>query len=109
MELNMLSLFSGIGAFEKALQNIGIKVNLKNFCEIDKYASQAYCAIHKVDKKLILFCQYVDKNHKNYIFPANIGQLFFKVSFTSIHLWLFEPAHFNLKFFSSSINCPQTT
>lgn len=54
MELNMLSLFSGIGAFEKALENIGIKINLKNFCEIDKYASQAYCAIHKVDKKLNL-------------------------------------------------------
>ena len=48
MELNMLSLFSGIGAFEKALENIGIKINLKNFCEIDKYASQAYCAIHIV-------------------------------------------------------------
>ena len=54
MKLNMLSLFSGIGAFEKALENIGIKINLKNFCEIDKYASQAYCAIHKVDKKLNL-------------------------------------------------------
>lgn len=54
MELNMLSLFSGIGAFEKALENIGIKINLKNFCEIDKYASQAYCAVHNVDKKLNL-------------------------------------------------------
>ena len=68
MELNMLSLFSGIGAFEKALENIGIKINLKNFCEIDKYASQAYCAIHKVDKKLILFCQHVDKNVKKILF-----------------------------------------
>lgn len=55
MELKMLSLFSGIGAFEKALENIGIKINLVNFCEIDKYASQAYCAIHNVDKKLILY------------------------------------------------------
>lgn len=54
MELNMLSLFSGIGAFEKALENIGIRINLKNFCEIDKYASQAYCAVHNVDKKLNL-------------------------------------------------------
>ena len=54
MELNMLSLFSGIGAFEKALENIGIKINLKNFCEIDKYATQAYCAIHNIDKKLNL-------------------------------------------------------
>lgn len=54
MELKMLSLFSGIGAFERALENIGIKINLVNFCEIDKYASQAYCAIHNVDKKLNL-------------------------------------------------------
>ena len=45
MELKMLSLFSGIGAFEKALENIGIKINLVNFCEIDKYASQAYCCL----------------------------------------------------------------
>lgn len=54
MELNMLSLFSGIGAFEKALENIGIEINLVNFCEIDKYATQAYCAIHNIDKKLNL-------------------------------------------------------
>ena len=60
----MLSLFSGIGAFEKSLENIGIKINLINFCEIDKYATQAYCAIHGVDKKLILCiisCQDSDK------------------------------------------------
>ena len=64
MELNMLSLFSGIGAFEKSLENIGIKINLINFCEIDKYAETAYCAIHKVNKKLILCiisCQDSDK------------------------------------------------
>ena len=54
MELKMLSLFSGIGAFEKALENIGIKINLVNFCEIDKYATQTYCAIHNIDKKLNL-------------------------------------------------------
>lgn len=74
MELNMLSLFSGIGAFEKALENIGIKINLKNFCEIDKYASQAYCAIHKVDKKLILFCQHVDKMLKKYYLLNSLTQ-----------------------------------
>ena len=105
MELKMLSLFSGIGAFEKALENIGIKINLVNFCEIDKYASQAYCAIHNVDKKLIL---YFVRNLTNYIFPAKMTLFSFKVDFTSIHLWLFEPAHFSFKFLSFSINCPQT-
>ena len=35
--LNMLSLFSGIGAFERALENVGIAYNLVGYCEIDKY------------------------------------------------------------------------
>lgn len=44
--LNVLSLFSGIGAFEKALSNLGIPYNLLAYCEIDKYASKAYSIIH---------------------------------------------------------------
>ena len=52
--LEILSLFSGIGAFEKALGNIGIKYNLVGFSEIDKYAIKSYCAIHNVDEKLNL-------------------------------------------------------
>ena len=48
--LNMLSLFSGIGAFEKALANLGVDFNLIAFCEFDKYASKSYCAIHGVDE-----------------------------------------------------------
>jgi len=47
--LKVLSLFSGIGAFEKALENLGIKYELVGFSEIDKYASASYCAIHGVD------------------------------------------------------------
>lgn len=52
--LNVLSLFSGIGAFEKALDNLGIPYNLLAYCEIDKYASKAYSLIHDVpeDKNL---------------------------------------------------------
>lgn len=46
--LNVLSLFSGIGAFEKALDNLGIPYNLVGYCEIDKYASKAYSLIHDV-------------------------------------------------------------
>lgn len=53
-KLNMLSLFSGIGAFEKALVNIGIDFQLVNYCEVDKYASKAYAAIHNVDDNLNL-------------------------------------------------------
>lgn len=52
--LTVLSLFSGIGAFEKALDNLGIPYNLSAYCEIDKYASKAYSLIHNVteDKNL---------------------------------------------------------
>lgn len=52
--LNVLSLFSGIGAFEKALQNCRIPYNLVNYCEIDKYASKSYSAIHHVSEELNL-------------------------------------------------------
>lgn len=45
-ELEILSLFSGIGAFEKALYNINIDYKLIGFSEIDKYAIKSYCAIH---------------------------------------------------------------
>lgn len=46
--LKYLSLFSGIGAFEKALTNLGVKYEVVNYCEIDKYASKSYSAIHGV-------------------------------------------------------------
>ena len=46
--LNVLSLFSGIGAFEKALTNLNIDYNLVAYCEIDKYASKSYSIIHNV-------------------------------------------------------------
>jgi DNA (cytosine-5)-methyltransferase 1 len=44
--LKVLSLFSGIGAFEKALSRQQIEYELVNYCEIDKYASKAYSVIH---------------------------------------------------------------
>jgi len=48
--LNILSLFSGIGAPEKALTNLGVNFKLVAYCEFDKYASKSYCAIHGVDE-----------------------------------------------------------
>lgn len=44
--LNVLSLFSGIGAFEKALKNQNINYNLIGFSEIDRHAIKSYCIIH---------------------------------------------------------------
>lgn len=52
--MKVLSLFSGIGAFEKALTNIGVKYDLVGFSEIDKYAAKSYCSIHGVDETMNL-------------------------------------------------------
>ena len=46
--LKLLSLFTGIGAFEKALERLNIDYELVGFSEIDKYAITSYCAIHNV-------------------------------------------------------------
>jgi len=52
--MKYLSLFSGIGAFEKALDRLGINYELAGFSEIDKYAVKSYCAIHGVDESMNL-------------------------------------------------------
>lgn len=48
--MNYLSLFSGIGAFEKALNNLKIDFNLVGYSEIDEYADKAYTLIHRIEK-----------------------------------------------------------
>lgn len=52
--IRLLSLFTGIGAFEKALKNLKIQYRLVRFSEIDKFAIKSYCAVHNVDEKLNL-------------------------------------------------------
>lgn len=52
--MKILSLFSGIGAFEKALANMGVDYELVAYCEIDKYASKSYSAIHNVPETMNL-------------------------------------------------------
>ncbi len=48
--IKIFSLFSGIGAFEKALERLNIKYELVGFSEIDKFAIKSYCAIHNVSE-----------------------------------------------------------
>lgn len=43
-------MFSGIGAFEKALDNLNVDYNLIKWCENDKYVSTAYSTIHNESK-----------------------------------------------------------
>lgn len=52
--MRVLSLFSGIGAFEKALDNLEAPYELVGYCEIDKYASKSYSAIHGCSESMNL-------------------------------------------------------
>lgn len=54
MTIKLLSLFSGVGAFESALHRGGHDFALVNYCEIDKYASKAYSLVHGVSEDLNL-------------------------------------------------------
>ena len=52
--MKLFSFFSGIGAFEKALQRLGVPFDLVAYCDNDKYASKSYSAIHGVPESLNL-------------------------------------------------------
>ena len=51
-KIKMISLFSGIGAFEKALDRLEVDYELVGYSEIDKYASKSYSAIHGVSESM---------------------------------------------------------
>lgn len=53
-KVRLLSLFSGIGAPEKALKNLGYDIDLINYCEIDRFSSTSYSVIHGVSEELNL-------------------------------------------------------
>lgn len=52
--LKVLSLFSGIGAFERGLSNLNINYELVGYSEFDKFASKSYSLIHNVKEELNL-------------------------------------------------------
>lgn len=52
--MRVISLFSGIGAFEQALTNLNIPHEVVHYCEIDKYASKSYSTIHNVPESINL-------------------------------------------------------
>lgn len=49
--IRLLSLFSGIGAFECALRRGGYQFETVNYCEIDPYAAKAYSQIHDIPEE----------------------------------------------------------
>ena len=52
--IKVLSLFSGIGAFERALCRIGLDWELVNYCEIDRWASLSYSMVNQCSESLNL-------------------------------------------------------
>ncbi|HBG5344015.1 TPA: DNA (cytosine-5-)-methyltransferase [Clostridioides difficile] len=52
--IKLLSLFSGLGAFEEALKNICIQFKIINYCEIVPYISKSYSLIHDISEDLNL-------------------------------------------------------
>lgn len=52
--LKVLSLFSGIGAFERACCRIGLDWELVNYCEIDRWASLSYSMVNQCSESLNL-------------------------------------------------------
>lgn len=46
--LKILSLFSGMGAFEKALERLGIKHEIVNYCEWEEPIAKSYSILHNV-------------------------------------------------------------
>ena len=52
--VKLLSLFSGIGAFEKAMTNQDIPFELVGYSEIDKYAAKSYSEVHGIPESMNL-------------------------------------------------------
>jgi DNA-cytosine methyltransferase len=53
-KLKVLSLFSGIGAFEEALKKLDISYEIIGYSEIDAVASKAYSLIHNIPEEINL-------------------------------------------------------
>ena len=53
-DISVLSLFSGLGAYEKALEKIGIGFNVVGYCEKDSATAKCYSVIHGVDSSMNL-------------------------------------------------------
>lgn len=49
--LKLVSLFSGIGAYERALQNLGVEFETQHYCEILPNKSKAYSILHNVSEE----------------------------------------------------------
>lgn len=60
--MKIIELFAGIGACSKALENLGIDLEIVDAVEIDKYAIKSFNAIHKTNFEVQDICEW----NKNY-------------------------------------------
>ena len=73
-KLRVLSLFSGVGAFEKALNNLSIDYKLINYCEIDKDFSGRITLESSVssDKDETVYIRFENIDHSAKLFVNGI-------------------------------------
>lgn len=72
-EIKLVSIFSGIGAFEKALNQLGVKNEIVNFAEIDIDAIISYGAIHIPNFENVEFEYDTEENMRSWLIERNIG------------------------------------
>lgn len=72
-EISLVSLFSGIGAFEKSLTQLGVKSNIENFAEVDIDAILSYAAVHIPNFEDVEFEYDTEENIRNWLMKRNIG------------------------------------
>lgn len=85
-KIKLLSLFSGIGAFEQAMANLNIGFDVVNYCEFKERIAKAYSLIHNVSESKNLGdinkvgpCGLDDFDFMTYGFPCqDISALGFK-------------------------------
>lgn len=52
IKLKVYEAFAGKGTFSSAMKEIGVPIEIVGYCEIDKYASTAFSAIHNIDEDM---------------------------------------------------------
>ena len=62
--MKIIELFAGIGACSKALENLGIDLEIVDAVEIDKYAIKSFNAIHGTNFEVQNICKW-DKNYSD--------------------------------------------
>lgn len=50
-KITSISLFSGVGAYEKAFKNLGLDIDILHYCENNKFAASGYSAMHDVPEE----------------------------------------------------------